>query len=71
VTNNQVLTNIQSIARASFIYGAVTINFNPALTYTSAHEVYCCADTGPVNIGGTINQGNCGGNHYCSQCVPR
>ena len=71
LTNNAVLKNVQSIARAVFIYGAVTINANPQLTYTSAHEIYCCADTGPVAIGGTVNQGNCGGGHYCAQCIAR
>lgn len=67
ITNNNALTNIQSIARATFIYGVLTISGNTQLPQTAAHEAYCCTDAWDVVYANTT--GSCQGGHYCAQCI--
>ena len=65
VTNNLKLSNIDRLARASYVGGAVTVTSNAALSASAAHEIDCCVNTGPVSISNNMTS-TCNGGHWCA-----
>jgi hypothetical protein len=64
VTGNENLSSLGALSHAQSVLGIISVNNNPKLDFTYAHEVACCVTSGGFTAQNNMYQ-DCEGGHWC------